>query len=145
MVEWWVDETWVWALWRVQYHLQFTSCGPKVVLSEEGALRLRMVERGVAATQRLARGALGRQRWLAFTQELAACAAVGARRVLCVWCFACGALHVVAAVTGPCCLSDSLLCLCLRCHFAAAATARRHHGDERAAVDGWIDGLSAGE
>eukprot|EP01046_Picozoa_sp_COSAG06_P038030 COSAG06_NODE_4351_length_4337_cov_48.628126_6_plen_348_part_00 len=56
VVEWWVDETWVWALWRVQYHLQFTSCGPKVVLSEEGALRLRMVERGVAATQRLARG-----------------------------------------------------------------------------------------
>jgi hypothetical protein len=33
------DETWVWALWRVQYRLQFTSCGPSVVLSEEGALR----------------------------------------------------------------------------------------------------------
>ena len=34
-------ETWVRALWRVQYRLQFTSCGPEVVLSEEGALRLR--------------------------------------------------------------------------------------------------------
>jgi hypothetical protein len=34
-------ETWVRALWRVQYSLKFTSCGPEVVLSEEGALRLR--------------------------------------------------------------------------------------------------------
>ena len=37
------DETWVRALWRVQYRLLFTSCGPEVVLSEEGALRLRAV------------------------------------------------------------------------------------------------------
>ena len=39
------DETWVRALWRVQYPLVFTSCGPAVVLSEEGALRLRAAER----------------------------------------------------------------------------------------------------
>lgn len=32
-------ETWVRALWRVQYRLRFTSCGPEVALSEEGALR----------------------------------------------------------------------------------------------------------
>lgn len=38
------DETWVRALWRVQYRLLFTSCGPKVVLSKEGALRLRAAE-----------------------------------------------------------------------------------------------------
>eukprot|EP01046_Picozoa_sp_COSAG06_P002008 COSAG06_NODE_67_length_26084_cov_784.027670_23_plen_210_part_00 len=38
-----VGETWVRALWRVQYCLKFTSCGPEVVLSEEGALRLRAV------------------------------------------------------------------------------------------------------
>lgn len=37
----WADETWMQVLWRVQYHLRFTSCGPAVVLSEEGALRLR--------------------------------------------------------------------------------------------------------
>ena len=35
------DETWVRALWRVQYRLPFTSCGPEVVLSEEGALPAR--------------------------------------------------------------------------------------------------------
>eukprot|EP01046_Picozoa_sp_COSAG06_P075599 COSAG06_NODE_23705_length_683_cov_3.339041_1_plen_187_part_10 len=29
-------------------------------------------------------------------------------------CCACGALRAVAAVTRPCCLSDSVLCLCLR-------------------------------
>eukprot|EP01046_Picozoa_sp_COSAG06_P033487 COSAG06_NODE_3421_length_5370_cov_8.010245_3_plen_188_part_00 len=34
-------ETWVRALWRVQCPLKFTSCGPKVVLSEEGALPAR--------------------------------------------------------------------------------------------------------
>ena len=34
-------ETWVRALWRVQCPLKFTSCGPRVALSEEGALRLR--------------------------------------------------------------------------------------------------------
>jgi len=34
-------ETWVRALWRVQYRLQFTACGRSVVLSEEGAYRLR--------------------------------------------------------------------------------------------------------
>jgi hypothetical protein len=34
-------ETWVRALWRVQYRLEFTSCGPEVVLSEEGALCVR--------------------------------------------------------------------------------------------------------
>ena len=33
------DDTWVRALWRVESRLVFTSCGPKVVLSEEGALR----------------------------------------------------------------------------------------------------------
>jgi hypothetical protein len=38
-VERWADETWVRALWRVQYRLQFTSCSPRVVLSEEGAMR----------------------------------------------------------------------------------------------------------
>ena len=38
-----VHETWLWALWRVhpRYRLQLMSCGPSVVLSEEGALRLR--------------------------------------------------------------------------------------------------------
>ena len=35
------NETWLRALWRVQYRLKFTSCGPEVVLNEEGALRLR--------------------------------------------------------------------------------------------------------
>ena len=34
-------ETWVRALWRVQYRLQFTACGRSVVLSEEGALPAR--------------------------------------------------------------------------------------------------------
>jgi hypothetical protein len=34
-------ETWVRALWRVRYPLKFTSCGPKVVLREEGALPAR--------------------------------------------------------------------------------------------------------
>ena len=34
-------ETWVRALWRVRYRLVFTSCGPAVVLSEEGALPAR--------------------------------------------------------------------------------------------------------
>jgi hypothetical protein len=29
------------ALWRVRYRLKFTSCGPEVVLSEEGALPAR--------------------------------------------------------------------------------------------------------
>ena len=47
----WVDETWVRALWRVQCPLKFTSCGRSVVLSEEGALRLRAAERAAAATQ----------------------------------------------------------------------------------------------
>jgi len=37
----WADETWVRALWRVQCPLKFTSCGPAVVLSEEGALPAR--------------------------------------------------------------------------------------------------------
>jgi hypothetical protein len=45
-----VGDTWLRALWRVQSRLVFTSCGPEVVLSEEGALRLRAAERG----QRLA-------------------------------------------------------------------------------------------
>jgi hypothetical protein len=34
-------ETWVWALWCVRYPLKFTSCGPEVELSEEGALPAR--------------------------------------------------------------------------------------------------------
>jgi hypothetical protein len=34
-------ETWVRALWRVRYRLKFTSCGPAVVLREEGALPAR--------------------------------------------------------------------------------------------------------
>ena len=37
----WAGETWVRALWRVQCPLKFTSCGPAVVLSEEGALPAR--------------------------------------------------------------------------------------------------------
>jgi hypothetical protein len=91
VVLWLVDETWVWALWRVESHLLFTSCGPEVVLGEEGALRLRVAERG----QWLRHGAwgwraLGPPRWLAFTRELAVCAAVG------VLCCARGALRVVA-------------------------------------------------
>eukprot|EP01046_Picozoa_sp_COSAG06_P061032 COSAG06_NODE_13224_length_1280_cov_6749.625741_1_plen_286_part_01 len=49
------DETWMRALWRVQYRLLFTSCGPTVALSEEGALRLRAAERG----RRLRYGAWG--------------------------------------------------------------------------------------
>jgi hypothetical protein len=68
-----VDETWVRALWRVQYRLLFTSCGSQVVLSEEGALRLRAAERAAAATRCLgvarAHGHLHRR---AFTRELAA-------------------------------------------------------------------------
>ena len=35
------DEAWMRVLRRVQYRLLFTSCGPQVVLREEGALRLR--------------------------------------------------------------------------------------------------------
>jgi hypothetical protein len=46
-----VDETWVRALWRVESRLLFTSCGPEVVLSEEGALRLRAAERAAAAAR----------------------------------------------------------------------------------------------
>jgi hypothetical protein len=53
------DETWLRALWRLEYRLQSTSCGPDVALSEEGALRL--LERPIAG---------GRQ--LAFTQRLGA-------------------------------------------------------------------------
>eukprot|EP01045_Picozoa_sp_COSAG04_P026633 COSAG04_NODE_3734_length_2576_cov_1.193783_1_plen_325_part_10 len=49
------DETWMRALWRVQYRLLFTSCGPTVALSEEGALRLRAAGRAAAATRCLAR------------------------------------------------------------------------------------------
>ena len=73
----WVDETWVRALWRVQCPLKFTSCGPEVVLSEEGALRLRAAERG----RRLRHSAWGARAWApapacihlgAATQELAA-------------------------------------------------------------------------
>ena len=45
------DDTWVRALWRVESRLVFTSCGPKVMLSEEGALRLRAAEKAAAATQ----------------------------------------------------------------------------------------------
>jgi hypothetical protein len=68
----WVDETWVRALWRVQYRLLFTSCGPEVALSKEGALRLRAAERAAAATQCLGMArALGHPRQLAFTQDLA--------------------------------------------------------------------------
>ena len=40
VAERWTGETWVRALWRVQYRLtrlKFTSCGPSVALSEEGA------------------------------------------------------------------------------------------------------------
>ena len=67
-------DTWVRALWRVESRLRFTSRGPLVVLSEEGALRLRAAERG----QRLRHGAwagartLGHPRRLAFTHELPA-------------------------------------------------------------------------
>jgi hypothetical protein len=68
LAERWVDETWVRALWRVQCPLKFTSCGRSVVLSEEGALRLR-----AAGRQRLRCAVLGgRARRLAFTWELAA-------------------------------------------------------------------------
>ena len=84
-----VDETWMRALWRVQYRLLFTSCGPKVALSEEGALRLRVAERAAAATRCLGR-THGHPRRLAFTRELAARAAAGAWGVLCARCFACG-------------------------------------------------------
>ena len=64
-------DTWVRALWRVESRLVFTSCGPEVVLSEEGALRLRAAERAAAATRCLWARALGHPRRLAFTQELA--------------------------------------------------------------------------
>eukprot|EP01046_Picozoa_sp_COSAG06_P020769 COSAG06_NODE_1535_length_9155_cov_68.266343_3_plen_236_part_00 len=64
-------DTWMRALWRVESRLLFTSCGPEVVLSEEGALRLRAA--GKAATSRCLGGRLlGHPRRLAFTQELAA-------------------------------------------------------------------------
>eukprot|EP01046_Picozoa_sp_COSAG06_P053490 COSAG06_NODE_9262_length_1944_cov_4.017886_2_plen_192_part_00 len=67
------NETWLRALWRVQYRLLFTSCGPEVVLSEEGALRLRAAERAATATRCLGGPrALGHPRRLAFTQGLAA-------------------------------------------------------------------------
>eukprot|EP01046_Picozoa_sp_COSAG06_P017501 COSAG06_NODE_1191_length_10329_cov_229.517107_7_plen_340_part_00 len=91
VTERWVDETWVRALWRVQYPLKFTSCGPQVLLREEGALRLRAAGRAAAATRCLwVARALGHPRRLAFTWELPACAAAGVRGVLCVRCFACG-------------------------------------------------------
>jgi hypothetical protein len=103
------DETWLRALWRVQYRLLFTSCGSEVVLSEEGALRLRAAGRAAAAT----RGLGGARAWA----PAPACIHSGAGWLSCVWargaCCACGALRAVAAVTRPCCLSDSLLCLCL--------------------------------
>eukprot|EP01046_Picozoa_sp_COSAG06_P017592 COSAG06_NODE_1202_length_10285_cov_57.400648_6_plen_320_part_00 len=120
------DETWMRALWRVEYRLQFTSCGPAVVLSEEGALRLRAAGRAAAATRCLGGG----HAWApapACTHSGAGCLSCSGRGARC----ACGALRAVAAVTRPCCLSDSFLCLCLRFHFpAAAAAARRHRGDE---------------
>eukprot|EP01046_Picozoa_sp_COSAG06_P043935 COSAG06_NODE_5838_length_3250_cov_27.950492_1_plen_392_part_00 len=50
-------DTWVRALWRVESRLRFTSCGPAVVLSKEGALRLRAAERAAAATRCLTGGA----------------------------------------------------------------------------------------
>ena len=67
------DDTWVRALWRVESRLLFTSCGPKVMLSEEGALRLRAAGRAAAATRCLGMArAHGHPRRLAFTRELAA-------------------------------------------------------------------------
>ena len=48
---WLVGDTWLWALWRVESRLVFTSCGPEVVLSEEGALRLRVARRAAAAAR----------------------------------------------------------------------------------------------
>jgi hypothetical protein len=67
----WAGETWVQALWREQCPLKFTSRGPMVRLSEEGALRLRAAERAAAAMRGAwGRGArLGIRGWLAFTQE----------------------------------------------------------------------------
>eukprot|EP01046_Picozoa_sp_COSAG06_P034226 COSAG06_NODE_3568_length_5176_cov_22.718732_5_plen_381_part_00 len=128
----WVEETWVRALWRVQCPLKFTSCGPKVVLSEEGALRLRAAERAAAATRCLwgGRARMGTRAglhslrsWLPALQR-----ARGARGALC----PCGAVRAVATVTRPCCLSDSLsVPVSARFHFpaAGAAAARRHRGD----------------
>jgi hypothetical protein len=82
-----VGDTWLRALWRVESRLVFTSCGPEVVLSEEGALRLRAARRAAAGDMVL--GCLGTRAglhslrsWLSELQR--------ARGVLCVWCFACG-------------------------------------------------------
>eukprot|EP01046_Picozoa_sp_COSAG06_P053671 COSAG06_NODE_9337_length_1926_cov_538.484401_1_plen_412_part_00 len=86
------DETWMRALWRLQYRLLFTSCGPEVVLSEEGALRLRAAEGAAAATRCLwgrarsgTRAGLHSVRsWLPGLQRArGACCA-------CARCFACG-------------------------------------------------------
>jgi hypothetical protein len=68
------DETWMRVLWRVQYRLLFTSCGPQVVLSEEGALRLRAAEGSAAAHDTVLDwgSALGHPRRRAFTQDFAA-------------------------------------------------------------------------
>ena len=99
------DETWMRALWRVLSIVQyrFTSCGPNVVLSEEGALRLRACggegsSLGTHTGSRSLRSCLPELQW--------------ARG---------GALRVVVAVTRPCCLSDSLPCMCLRSHVLAGA------------------------
>eukprot|EP01046_Picozoa_sp_COSAG06_P001670 COSAG06_NODE_56_length_27627_cov_106.527136_23_plen_265_part_00 len=89
-------ETWVRALWRVQYRLEFTSCGPRVELSEEGALHLRAERERAAAAMR---GAWGRG-GLVHLLELLECAGP---------CCAGGALHAVAAC--HLCLLSVSLCL----------------------------------
>eukprot|EP01046_Picozoa_sp_COSAG06_P035103 COSAG06_NODE_3736_length_4963_cov_7.434416_3_plen_213_part_00 len=88
----WVDETWVRALWRVQYPLKFTSCGRSVGLSEEGALRF-------TKRARAASGCDARRFWLGRIQLGVHVAAAG------------GALRVVTA--SHLCLLYVSLCACL--------------------------------
>ena len=92
-------ETWVRALWRVQYRLQFTSCGPEVVLSEEGALRLRERGSGSGAAAMWCLGTRARLR----SRRNSCVSSVRTRGACCV-----GSTLRVVAACRPCLLSAAL-------------------------------------
>jgi hypothetical protein len=92
-------ETWVRALWRVQYRLQFTSCGPEVVLSEEGALRLRERGSGSGAAAMWCLGTRARLR----SRRNTCVSSVRTRGACCV-----GSTLRVVAACRPCLLSAAL-------------------------------------
>eukprot|EP01046_Picozoa_sp_COSAG06_P029009 COSAG06_NODE_2656_length_6487_cov_109.872260_8_plen_240_part_00 len=85
-------DTWLRALWRVESRLLFTSCGPGVVLSEEGALRLRAAGRAAAATRCLTGGARAWAPAPACIHSGAGCLSCSGRagRAVRVRCCACG-------------------------------------------------------